>query len=69
MLSPENLSLIVLFLLGLICIAGAILPVDIEVGEEEDEEEVVYTGTAEVHRFASRNANHAKTGAAITSEM
>jgi hypothetical protein len=69
MQTPENLSLIILFLLAAFCLAGAFLPVEIEVGEAPDEEEIDYSGTAADHRFASRNASRLKSGAAMTSEM
>lgn len=66
---PENLSLIILFLLAAFCLAGAMLPVDIEVGEAPDEEEIDYSGTADDQRLASRNASRLKSGAAMTTEI
>lgn len=66
---PENLSLILLFSIAVLCIVGAILPVEIVVGEEVDEEEEFYPETGTDQRFASRNAIQVKKGAAMTSEI
>lgn len=69
MLTPENLSLILLLFLAAICIAGALLPFEIEVGEAQEEDEFYYETSADDQRFASRKAIQANSGAAITSEI
>jgi hypothetical protein len=64
---PENLSLFILLLLAGLCILGALIPVELEISDIEEEDELLYPEIETGHLRENQTEIKANRGAATTS--